>query len=736
MTESGLTPLNLLETQEALSRPPKSLHGAPEVVQKWMDLGLQTQTARLARKDTEVNKQLLAASDAEPEAPTAPGYRLWAADNFATSGRWKDSLKTYDSVIAYAEKAEPLLPGIDFGHVARRGQAEARAAAGDATGAIRMWRELWQSGNEYETDAEGMLLAGLLAEDSGQRDEAADCYGQIAAKREGPAFSPHQLALRAARRMEGKGCFVRSVAACRSAVSDAIIDRDASALEAMLSTTHFSIGVVGGHFRFEDVDIRERVIAELSMRDAAGGDVLLGSGDKRYLFSEGWEGDLLRGRVGLVFMLAPQGWECTGVVLTEVGDEFQERWGPKEIQKNQPLPFTLRAPWPSGDNLMAGGVFEFGLKTAAVAAAAAGTPFGLGGAALALGFSLSDCGFGPRGFYYNDVSDTHQDEDAFAIDFTRYRRGIPFDNESGGTAVLAPAPGIVVTANGGRDSGDSNVSNTVEIDHADPTTGDVDRFRSRYLHLAGPNLLSVSVGMPVITGQRLGRMNDTGNSVLDHLHFSIHDQTAPSGNPQRGLSVRPTPMDGTALGDSGSGTCVLSSNRERRPPPLDNAEFVRQTVPATLSPFEQGAASFTFRNSGPTTWTAGYRLVTLAQGWTVDQRTLGQQVLPGQEITVGITLVALSPGDFDVQWRMSRQFSGQFGEPSRRVTVSIVDRDNPNDCDALDQAFNAALSEKEMWQNMLQTASPGQKPGIVDKIQQIQGQLTAIQAQKDNAGCP
>lgn len=735
MVPHASTPLDLLETQKALSIPPESLKDVPDVARSWMDLALRSQLARLVRKPLDLNAQLLAASDADPGAPVAPAYRLWAADNLVAAGKWGLALEAYESVMSCAEKADPLLIGTDIARVARENQAEVFATIGDADAAIRTWRELWQSGPGYETDAEGLLLAGLLAEETNRIDEAVDLYGRIAAEKTDYESSLHQLALRARLRIEGDGYFERSPAALRAAFSDAMTDRDAPALDKMISSTHFLVGVTGGHFRFEDGAMRERLIAELSARDALGSDVFLGTGDKRYMFSHGWQGELLSGTAALVFMRTPAGWECTGVALTELCDELKERWKPEEIQKNQPLPFTLRAPWPAGDSFMAGGLFDFGLRSTAVAAAAASTPFGIGGALLAEAFSLSDCGYGPRGFYYNDISDTHQDEDAFAIDFTRYRRGVPLDNESGGTAVLAPAPGVVVTARGRRNSGDSNFSNTVEIDHADPVSGAADRFRSRYLHLAGPDLLSVSVGMPVITGQRLGRINDTGNSVLDHLHFSIHDQTLASGNPQRGMSVRPTPMDGTALGDSGSGTCVLSSNRERRPPPLDDADFLNQSVPSTLKPFESGAASFTFRNNGPTTWAPGYRLVTLAQGWTVDERSIGQAVAPGGEITIDIGLVALSPGDFDVQWRMARQFSGQFGEPSRRVTVTVQNENVDDVCASLDQALEAAELDLALWQEMLQTATPSQKPDIIDKIRQVQGQIAAIQAQKQSAGC-
>jgi hypothetical protein len=91
------------------------------------------------------------------------------------------------------------------------------------------------------------------------------------------------------------------------------------------------------------------------------------------------------------------------------------------------------------------------------------------------------------------------------------------------------------------------------------------RFRSRYLHLAGPFQIPVSEMMPVITGQRLGLMDDTGNSVLHHLHFSIHDRTLPHPDVSYGRSVRPSPLSGVTLGNGASGRCVRSTNLERVP---------------------------------------------------------------------------------------------------------------------------------------------------------------------------
>jgi hypothetical protein len=223
---------------------------------------------------------------------------------------------------------------------------------------------------------------------------------------------------------------------------------------------------------------------------------------------------------------------------------------------NSPLPFELVAPWPEGQHFKAGGLWGFVAEQAIIIAA------GYGGPLIALGLSGGDCGFGPRGFYYNS-GPTHSGDEAFAIDFTRYRRWVPYDNVSGGTPVLATRDGIVRFVEAGIPSGHSSAANEVEISHTDPANpADLTRFTSRYLHMEGPFKILVSAMMPVFTGNRLGLMDDTGDSVLDHLHFCLHDRQIPFSGVDIGGSVRPTPLSGVTLEDGDDSTCVRSTNAE------------------------------------------------------------------------------------------------------------------------------------------------------------------------------
>ena len=226
---------------------------------------------------------------------------------------------------------------------------------------------------------------------------------------------------------------------------------------------------------------------------------LLGSGGKRYIPMTGWTGLGSTAISALIITEAPRGWQWTGIALTALNDGWRDRWTPRRSRRTTRSHSSSRHPG-RGQRFTAGGLWEHVAEAALVAAA---WPFS---AAVALGLAAANCcGWGARGFYDNS-GPTHDEEDAFAIDFTRYRRFVPYDNESGGTSVLAAKPGTVSFVRAGRASGDPDVDNRVEVEHADPNPpNDTRRFTSKYLHLEGPFRVPVSLGMPI----RVGRASDS-----------------------------------------------------------------------------------------------------------------------------------------------------------------------------------------------------------------------------------
>jgi tetratricopeptide (TPR) repeat protein len=527
----------------------------------WLELSAQTISANLGPKPCQVNNQLAEAADKEPQSPVSPAYRLWRADNLAREGRYREALKAFDDAIDTAQSARRFFPQVDPIRCSLLHKAQAAALGGDAKVAIATYQELAKASAENDR-AESLFQAGLAAELDGKDDQAAHLYDSIESKRPSSRTDdPYELARRARQRLQDPDAtYLHGALVLADLLTQAIEKSDVKQLDRYISKTHFAIGPLGGHTRFEDLEFLDHFYRDLLQSDVNVQRKLVGTGDKLYLLTRNWNGEWFRGDLVCLLSRAPKGWQWTGIGISQAHDMWVERWRPAEIQTNQALPFELLAPWPAKESFKAGGLTGFLAKQAAIVAAGP-----ILGAAMAAGFARNACGFGPRGFYYNQ-GPTHDEEDAFAIDFTRYRRNIPYDNESGGTPVLAARGGMVVNVQAGKPSGDSSAANLVEIVHADPKNpSDTNRYRSRYLHLAGPLRIPVSPMMAVIAGQRLGLMDDTGNSVLDHLHFSIHDRTLSHPKVSYGRSVRPSPMNGVRLADGDSGACVSSTNLERSP---------------------------------------------------------------------------------------------------------------------------------------------------------------------------
>jgi hypothetical protein len=556
---------------------------------EWGQLSAQVLDCRRAAACSRVNVTLESAAKRDPQSPAATVFRLWMADNLLRDGEFAQALAAYDVVLERAQSAERLIKEYDPIPGVLHHKAHAAAMLGDIDTALATWQEL---ARYVPGSANAYFQAGLLAHSSGRTDQAAELYRQAA---RGDASNrtddAAELARRELLRMAlPSTAFAENERQLAGVLADALERGDARLLQALLTSTHFAVGTVGGHTVFEQDDLIEALWTNLKSSEIKVRRTLLGSGGKRYLHTEGWRGKWFSGPVIFLLTRGPRGWQWTGVAIAGGSALWVERWRPAVLQKNQPLPFELYAPWPEGQCFMAGGFNEFLVQQTAILAAAAGGGFlfgSLAAAAVAFAFSTQDCGFGVRGFYFNQF--THVDDDAFAIDFTRYRQYVPYDNESGGTPVLAARSGIVSYVYDTADTGDPNNSNTVYIDHEDPANpGDKTRFRSHYLHMEGlPGKVTVSFGMPVYTGNRLGYMDDTGNSVLDHLHFSIHDREL-LFNGQPYASVRPTPMSGVRLGDDDSGRCVCSTNTEYEgeKPMIEATTFDGQNwliTPAALS---------------------------------------------------------------------------------------------------------------------------------------------------------
>ncbi len=111
----------------------------------------------------------------------------------------------------------------------------------------------------------------------------------------------------------------------------------------------------------------------------------------------------------------------------------------------------------------------------------------------------------------------------------------------------------------------------------------------------------------------------------------------------------------------------------------NNAQFVSQSVPASMTAGQTTSVSVTMKNSGTTTWAAGtYKLGSDNPAgnstWGLSEIILPVSIAPGAQatFTFGITAPAVA-GVYNFQWRM-KNGSGSFGASSTNapVTVSAV----------------------------------------------------------------
>ena len=114
---------------------------------------------------------------------------------------------------------------------------------------------------------------------------------------------------------------------------------------------------------------------------------------------------------------------------------------------------------------------------------------------------------------------------------------------------------------------------------------------------------------------------------------------------------------------------------------LNNADYLAQTVPATMNAGQTYPVTITLTNSGTTTWTTGSLYTLAAQNppdstnWGVSRVLLPATVVPGATVTFAFNLTAPAlAGTYNCQWRMLQEGLGLFGAltPNVAVVVSVV----------------------------------------------------------------
>jgi parallel beta-helix repeat protein len=160
-----------------------------------------------------------------------------------------------------------------------------------------------------------------------------------------------------------------------------------------------------------------------------------------------------------------------------------------------------------------------------------------------------------------------------------------------------------------------------------------------------------------------------GHAPPAPLAFQYNPQTSSGTFQPEFLSAPSTALDG------------IVGVTEGAPPPLVNgAQFVGQSVPASLTPGQSATASVTMRNTGTTTWTAagnqrlGSQNPQDNQTWGLGRVYLdaGDAIQPGASKTFNFTIRApTAPGNYPFQWQMLQESVEWFGDFTPSATVSV-----------------------------------------------------------------
>jgi RHS repeat-associated protein len=137
----------------------------------------------------------------------------------------------------------------------------------------------------------------------------------------------------------------------------------------------------------------------------------------------------------------------------------------------------------------------------------------------------------------------------------------------------------------------------------------------------------------------------------------------------------PSTCTWTATGSGGSRNLVETMTTAAA---LNNAQYITQNVPLSMTAGQSYSVSVTMRNSGNTTWTAAKEYKLGSQNpennatWNSGRVTLGTSVAPGQQYTFSFSIIApTTAGTYNFQWRMLREYVEWFGATSTNQAVAV-----------------------------------------------------------------
>jgi hypothetical protein len=171
---------------------------------------------------------------------------------------------------------------------------------------------------------------------------------------------------------------------------------------------------------------------------------------------------------------------------------------------------------------------------------------------------------------------------------------------------------------------------------------------------------------------------------------------------------------------------------------LNNSAVVSQNVPQQLSANTATQVSVTLRNTGVTMWSpaSGYQLGSQDPQdnttWGANRRPLSGPVEPGDEAVFTFPITAAPPPAAVFQWRMVQESVEWFGDLTPAVEIAT---EQPAICVQLTAEITALDNQIANLQRSL-TQPEANKPSILRQIGEAETQVSTLQRQKAQNGCP
>jgi hypothetical protein len=160
----------------------------------------------------------------------------------------------------------------------------------------------------------------------------------------------------------------------------------------------------------------------------------------------------------------------------------------------------------------------------------------------------------------------------------------------------------------------------------------------------------------------------------------------------------------------------------------DEAAFVSQSVPLSLTSGSSAPVTITMRNTGGTIWSAagGYRLSPIDNPWSIGPVPVPQDVGTQQTVTFSFTVTAPeTAGAATFSWRMINGAGVAFGESTEPSSITATLPGEPGDCAGLRARIAAIGAEIEQIEELM-TGDPQQDAPR-------QRRITALTLERDNA---